>query len=380
MSKSIKLSFKKGELNKELADFFKKMIEKNAIDALLAPMTQPNKGVMQTLVTKNSNIKAIDSIDPFAPVVPVNGAKIASSITAKPSNRKVAMILRSCEIRALVELVKLKQANLDDVLLIGIDCIGRYENLDFLKFQEQGETSESFIEKGVAGNTQNNDYDISKACKICEFPRPDNVDLRLCIIDTGSDALYIESLSLKGDKALEKAGIDLNDSVPASSSNTVKKLIKERINARDKAFEEYRESSNSFDDLEKRFAACINCYNCRVACPVCYCKECVFVTDTFRHNGDQYMAWADSFGTLKMPADTTFYHLTRMSHMSLFCVGCGQCTSACPNDIDLMPVFRTVANKTQDRFDYQAGRAFDEAQPLTIFDHDEFVEVTGQVK
>ncbi|MCP4118347.1 MAG: formate dehydrogenase, partial [Desulfobacteraceae bacterium] len=162
MAKFTKLSFKKGELNKELANLFKGMIENGAADALLAPMAQPKKGVMQTLVTNPSNVEAID---PFAPVVPLNGAKVASSITATPSGRKVAMVLRSCEIRALIELVKLKQANLDDVLLIGIDCLGRYENLDFFKLLEQGETSESFLEKALAGNTQNSDCDISPACK-----------------------------------------------------------------------------------------------------------------------------------------------------------------------------------------------------------------------
>ena len=153
-----------------------------------------------------------------------------------------------------------------------------------------------------------------------------------------------------------------------------------RKDACDAALAQYRESTPSIDALEDRVANCINCYNCRVACPVCYCKECVFVTDTFRHNGDQYMGWADTFGTLKMPTDTIFYHLTRMSHMSLFCVGCGQCTSACPNSIDLMPMFRAAAQKTQGRFDYQAGRSHDEKQPLTVFENDELVEVTGQVK
>jgi formate dehydrogenase subunit beta len=117
-----------------------------------------------------------------------------------------------------------------------------------------------------------------------------------------------------------------------------------------------------------------------VACPVCYCKECVFVTDTFRHTGDQFMMWADKAGMLKMPNDTLFYHLTRMTHMSLFCVGCGQCTSACPNGIDLMPLFRACADKTQARFNYKAGRSVDEEQPMAGFKPDELVEVTGQVK
>lgn len=81
-----------------------------------------------------------------------------------------------------------------------------------------------------------------------------------------------------------------------------------------------------------------------------------------------------------MPNDTTMYHLTRITHMSLFCVGCGQCTSACPNNIDLMPLFRTSAEKTQARFDYQAGRSIEEPQPMAVFKADEMVEVTGQVK
>lgn len=376
MANFTKLSFKKGELNQKLADLFKGMMEKGVVDALLAPMIQPKRGVMLTLVTDPAHVGAVD---PFAPVVPVNGARIASSITGKPSGRKTAMVLRSCEIRALVELCKLKQASLDDVLLIGMDCLGRYENLDFVKLRAEGQSSEAFLEKALAGNTENGGCDVSGACKICEFPVPDNVDLRLCVIGTGSDALYIESLTPKGDKALEAADLSIGE-VPAGREVAVQQLVKKRKDACDAALTEYRESTHTIDALEDRVADCINCYNCRVACPVCYCKECVFVTDTFRHNGDQYMGWADTFGTLKMPTDTIFYHLTRMSHMSLFCVGCGQCTSACPNSIDLMPMFRAVARKTQGRFDYQAGRSHDEKQPLTVFENDELVEVTGQVK
>jgi formate dehydrogenase (coenzyme F420) beta subunit len=160
----------------------------------------------------------------------------------------------------------------------------------------------------------------------------------------------------------------------------VKKLVATRTEARDKKFAEFQAETSSFEALSDKLSACINCYNCRVACPVCYCKECVFVTDTFRHTGEQFMTWADQSGMLKMPNDTMFYHLTRMTHMSLFCVGCGQCTSACPNDIDLMPLFRACADKTQARFNYQAGRSLDEEQPLAGFKADELIEVTGQVK
>ena len=183
MAKFAKLSFKKDELNKELSGFFKGMLEKGAVDAVLVPMAQPKKGVRLTLVTSAANTA---QVDPFAPIAAVSGAKIASSLTSRPSGRKVAMVLRPCEIRAVIELVKLKQVTLDDVLLIGMDCFGRYENTDFAKFQEKGGTSESFLENAQAGKTSTPDFDIIGACKICEFPTAENVDMRLCAIGAGN--------------------------------------------------------------------------------------------------------------------------------------------------------------------------------------------------
>jgi len=376
MAKFVKLSFKKNELNKELSGFFKGMLQNGAIDAVLVPMAQAKKGVRLTLVTSAAHAVRVD---PFAPIAAISGAKIASSLTSRPSGRKLAMVLRSCEIRAVIELVKLKQANLDNVLLIGMDCLGRYENTDFAKFQEQGGTSESFLENAQAGKTSIQDFDIVGACRICEFPMADNVDMRLCVIGAGNDKIFIEAITERGVEALEKSGLKSNET-PAGRGEAVKKLIAARTEARDRKFAEFRAETKTFEALGDKLAACVNCYNCRIACPVCYCKECVFVTDTFRHTGEQFMMWADKSGMLKMPNDTLFYHLTRMTHMSLFCVGCGQCTSACPNSIDLMPLFRTCADKTQARFNYQAGRSVDEEQPMAGFESDELVEVTGQVK
>jgi formate dehydrogenase (coenzyme F420) beta subunit len=376
MAKFAKMSFKKDEMNKGLSPFFKGLLENGAVEAVLAPMVQANKGVRLSLITSAAHTA---QVDPFAPIAAVSGAKIASSLTARPSGRKIAMVLRPCEIRAVVELTKLKQADLDDVLLIGMDCLGRYENTDFAKFQAQGGTSESFLENAQAGKTSMGDFDIIGACKICEFPAADNVDMRLCAIGAGNGDVFIEAVTEKGEQALEKSGLKPGGA-PGGRDEAVKKLVAARTEARDKKLAEFRAAANSFEALADQLAACVNCYNCRVACPVCYCKECVFVTDSFRHNGEQFMMWADQSGMLKLPNDTMFYHLTRMTHMSLYCVGCGQCTSACPNDIDLMPMFRACADKTQPRFNYQAGRSVDEQLPLAGFKSDELIEVTGQVK
>jgi formate dehydrogenase subunit beta len=376
MAHYTKVSYKKDELNLELAKLFKELLEKNLVNAILVPARQPAGVVKQTLVV---DPEKIDHIDPFAPIVPVNSAKVVSSLTAKPSGKKIAVVMRSCEIRAAIELTKLNQVHLDDLLLIGMDCYGRYENNDFSKLQDQHVTSESFLEAAQTETIAINGIDVAEACKICEHPVADNIDIRLCVIGSETNSFGVEGLSDKGKKTLEAAGL-LGKDAPGKRMEAVKTLTDKRTDALELKLEEYHNSINSIQALEDSLANCINCYNCRVACPVCYCKECVYVTDTFRHEGEQFLGWAQKEGALKMPTDTAFYHLTRMTHIGTFCVGCGQCTSACPNDIELTLAFRSAARVSQTRFDYQAGRSVDEQQPLTVFHDDELVEVTGQMK
>jgi formate dehydrogenase subunit beta len=228
------------------------------------------------------------------------------------------------------------------------------------------------------GTRQQNGIDVVSACRMCEYPVPDNVDLRLCVFGTG-DHVYVESVSERGEAVWKALELDAADPPPDRAA-VVEQLVETRKRHRDAVFDEFRSKVDDFDALMEHLRGCINCYNCRVACPVCYCRQCVLASDTYRHTGDQYMRWVDKRGAVKMPTDTLFYHLTRLAHMSTLCVGCGQCTSACPNGIRLAELFRTVADRTQTRFDYQPGRSVDEPQPLATFHDDELVEVTGQTK
>lgn len=378
MAKTAKIDVKEQNLLISLQGFFKALLENGDIEAVLVPQHLPMKNsVMPTLVT---DPEKIDGVDPLAPVFPMNAAKIVSKLTRRPLDGQIAVVLRPCEIRAFIELVKLKQGRTDEVVLISMDCYGAYGNVDYGRFagDDGRDASLRFYENIISGKgTAWEDIDISPACKACDQPVSENADLQIGTLGVDTkDQLLLKALTFSGETLLEK--LDLPETPePETRKTAIETLVSDRIAYRDKIFDETSEATADLNKLTTYLGSCINCYNCRVACPVCYCKECVFSTDVFDHEPTQYLNWAKRKGIIKMPTDTVFYHITRLAHMSTSCIGCGQCSNACPNDIPVMEIFRTVANYTQKAFDYQAGRSLDDELPLSVFREKELSELTG---
>lgn len=378
MAKTVKIEVKDQNIVESLNDFLKKVLQEGELTGLMVARHLPaQNSVMPALIT---DVEKIDGSDPLAPAFPLNAAKVVSKLTRKPLPGQVAVVLRPCEIRAFIELVKLKQGRLEDVILIGFDCLGTYSNINYPRFTkgEGGASTPGFYKNISEGKgTARDDFDLSPACKACEFPVPDNADIAIQLIGADlNDHLIIKANTDKGEDLLGK--LKLADAEePAGRKQALEDLVKKRLAYRDRMFEEASEATNDIEKLTSYLANCVNCYNCRVACPVCYCKECVFVTDVFDHEPAQYLRWALQKGVLKMPTDTVFYHLTRMAHMSTACIGCGQCSNACPNDIPVMEIFRTIAHATQKAFDYVPGRNVEEEPPLSTFREEELRELTG---
>jgi len=364
-----------GDIVAGLRGFLQRLLSTEAVRAVLVPQHLPRKSmVMPTLVTEPDQM---EGADPLAPCFPMNAARIASRLARKPMGAKWAAVLRPCEIRALVELVKLKQARTEELILVSIDCLGAFQNKDYLQFAgaDAPPSTADFVRRSLAGERL--EPDLAPACRVCEFPVPPQSDVHIGILGAGGNGpLPVEARSAAGRELAETLELAAFD-VPASRQAALDALTARRIQARDGMFSQTQAAVDGIDKVAAYFANCINCYNCRVACPVCYCKECVFVTDVFNHEPSQYLEWAGRRGVLKMPTDTVFYHLTRLAHMSTACVGCGQCSNACPNEIPVMEVFRTVSRYTQQAFDYEAGRQLDEPPPLSVFKENEFPEVIG---
>jgi formate dehydrogenase subunit beta len=378
MAITAKIDVKTQDILRALRDFFKNLLELDEIKAILVPQHLPAKNmVMPTLVTQPDHL---NGADPLAPAFPMNTAKIIAKLTRRPSGAKIVAVARPCEIRAFFELVKLKQGSSDEVVLVGIDCLGAYSNKDYARWIEQNGNDATLkfyksilSEKGGAIDG----IDLAAACKACEHPVANGADISIGLYGIDHhDQLLIQSQTEAGANLLSQLELTKIDE-PASRKDAIAAVVARRTAYRDEMFAKTHAVTDSLEKMAAYFASCINCYNCRVACPVCYCKECVFVTDVFNHDPSQYLRWASRKGIIKMPTDTLFYHITRLAHMSTACVGCGQCSNACPNDIPVMELFRTVAQGAQQAFEYEAGKSLEHEPPLSTFREDEFQEVVG---
>ena len=342
------------------------LLEQGVVDAWLVPMALPGGAVAPSLV---SEAAALERADPLAPVLPINAARAVSQLTMTGHKEKLGVVLRACEIRAVVELVKFQQASLEGVLVVGIDCLGTYSVSDRQAAGDKDGLLAALLAGAVTGEAEPGEGPaLREACQMCEQPLPEGEEVALTVGLVGIEPgrLYLKARADVAE-ALGLAG----GGAPAGRKAAVERLLGARRRARDEALAGFRERVNSMEGLLSEFSACVRCHNCMVNCPICYCRECIFRTPTFEHESQLYYQWAERKGTVRMMPDTLLFHLTRLNHMATSCVGCGVCTEACPVDIPVGTVFRAVGEKVQALFDYHPGRSLAEAAPVQEFREDE---------
>jgi len=326
--------------------------------ALLIPMvTGGGRSYSHVLVADPADL---EGVDPFAPVMPVSTATAVSRLTKleAPSGR-VGVVMRPCEIAAAIELHKLLQARLVDVVVIGVDCPGTISVQDHINLVDAGKDPL----KEVGGDPTL----LREACMTCDWTRVSHSDLLLGtygqegkqVIAISEDETLIGGLDEAPKKALE------------AREKVIVGIEGIRRTATEAVVKEVEEHLKGPEAFAHHFETCIVCHNCMEQCPVCYCNECFFTSQTFRYEGDKMMLWARNRGGLDMPTDKSLFHLGRMGHMVATCVGCGMCTQACPVGINVGRAFKYVGSQVQPVFEYKAGRSMDDPLPNATYMEDE---------
>lgn len=391
-----------------IQQLLRSILERGLVSAILAPQEIPSKKtVVQTLVRDPAKL---DAANPLAPVFSVNSARILAKMCAVLAPQALAddteapdqteapdepdesaeaeagenqtqaesadqaadgpaeappigVVLRACEVRAVVELVKLQQIDLAPFLIIGVDCWGAYSVPDYAAKvsagPQDGSVTADFLKQAAAGTLPE---DLRGACRICQFPVPTCADVAIQLI--GEDINRQIGLQAGTDKGRALLAAMELDETPESDgrADAVAKLTEAKKALAD------QDLSDFLATIEE---LCINCRNCSAVCPICYCKQCVFDGQVFQYPLDKYLDWSGKKGVLGLPTDKLLFHLTRLSHVVTSCVACGQCEAACPNGIALGRVYQRISAAAQQALDYEAGRSLDEELPLSTFREDE---------
>jgi len=355
-----------------LRNFLKQLIVSGFLQAILVPL-ENGDSVVPALVTEPD---VLDSANPLLPVMPINTARAVSAITGKHTPAKIGVVLRPCEIRALIELVKLQQASLDDLTIIGMDCPGTYEVPESVANGTWKHPSGPSAYLGAAKEGKEPVIDglpLRQACQMCVQPVPENADVHIHLF--GVDVMHGLPVTLKDEIAsvlnVTEAGVGGGESI----DEAVSRLRAGRQKVREETLGEIRHRMNANGGIASLFTACIRCHNCMTACPVCYCKTCLFKTAAFDHEPEYYLNAAHRKGATRILGDTLLFQLTRMNHMSASCVSCGMCTSACPSDIPVGTIFSAVGEQVQHAFEYVPGQDVTEALPLITFQPNEWMEI-----
>jgi len=346
MAEMFRFPVKEGKYMEAFNDIFRKCLDKRLAEMVLVPQVISESGIVQQTLVRHQRM--IEKVDPLKPFLPVNSATLLSRLTRGRKGGRMIAVMRPCEIRAFVELVKLNQGSFDDLIIAGIECLGTFPIGGLRIFQKvYGEGRIEFTSKVISGDDLEKDgLSLRQCCRACRQFTPEGADIKILIFAMLGLEVVME---------------------PSERSELISKMLERRKSFREKLLSETRDRFSGIENLIREFSLCINCHNCMEVCPMCYCKQCVFDSSTFEHEPIQYLRWAERKGAIKMPTDTIFFHLTRMAHMSLSCVGCGQCSMACPMDIPVADIFLAVATRTQGLFDYEPGRDKNEILPIAQF-------------
>jgi formate dehydrogenase subunit beta len=249
---------------------------------------------------------------------------------------KVGLLVKGCDSRSLVSLIKEGQVKREDLYIVGIPCPGQIDPRKLAEAadcenEELGEIFRRGPDVSIQVNGQEKNLPKTRVlldkCLDCQYPKP----------------LIFDSL-LPGEYT-----------APVATTN-----------------QRFEDDLRKKPVLEKwaawaeQFQRCIRCYACRNVCPACFCPRCIVE--------ENRPPWVSPLPTV---GDNFVFHVMRMMHVAGTCTSCGECQRVCPMGIPLMKLNEKMADDLRDLFDFVAGVDLDKPLPFRTYrqeDSDDFIK------
>lgn len=343
----------------------KSLLESGKVKGVIALARDSDGSLAYAIVTDADKIA---DLDPLFPLMPANLGRELSRITSRGSfPEQLAVVARPCELRGFTEAIKRQQGSRARLIFISHTCRGVFP----LKSAVSGKVAESLPEYWDSLPEGEVLSSLRPACQACAEFVPYNADMTLELMGKGAESVFL-----------------LHTEVAVSISKDIEGVHEQREldlvaieRSRKKRSEAWSRLSGDIVDerglegLVRLFGKCVGCHACSDACPICYCTLCTFESPSSEYGPMDYERELHKRGAVRVPPGTLYFHLGRMTHMSLSCVACGSCQDVCPTDIPISLVFKKAGEAAQRTFNYTPGIDPKQAIPVVAFEKEEFLDV-----
>ena len=362
----------KGECGGAVTSILKYLLDNKIVDAVLTVQKGLDVFDAEPVVITDSAdlVKTAGSLHCGTLLLPklikkyLNGAK----------DMKLAVTCKGCDAKAMYELAKRNQINLENVVMIGLNCGGSVSpvvarNMISSKYGiNPNDVVKEEIDKGqfivMTKDGQHKGISIDELeaeglgrrsnCQRCETKIPRQCDI-VCgnwgvIGEKAGKATFVEICSDKGAMIFDgavKAGV-LETSAPEPKGLEIRGKIENvmiKMGKKNQAKQFASIGGESTGDrlryIMSETSRCIKCYGCIENCPICYCVECSTKKPHLVPPG-------------RLPPDFMF-QLIRFAHIADSCVNCGQCTDVCPMNIPNSLFMHAQQVELQKMFGHKPG-------------------------
>jgi len=361
---------KKAELGGAVTALWKHALESKMVDAVLAIRKGTDLYDAQPVIITDPKALAgtAGSLHCGTLLLP----KLVKKYLDGAKTKKIGVTVKGCDVMGFLELAKRKQINLDNIVMIGVNCGGSVSPILARKMitdkfgvdpdkvhKEEIDKGQFIIEyegghKGISiDELEEAGYGRRSNCRRCKYKIPRQADLACgnwgVIGDKAGKATFVEVCSEKGANLVSgavKAGI-----LATEAANPKGLEIRGKVEgAMFKLGDKWRKKdftalgANLWETINKETSRCIKCYSCIENCPVCFSAADELKKDTLMIKRGE------------LPPNSMF-HLRRFAHISDSCINCGQCEELCPMDIPMALFSHAIRVEGDAAFEPKLGKA-----------------------
>jgi formate dehydrogenase subunit beta len=338
---------KKAECGGAVTGLLKFALENKIVDAVLA--IKKGADIYDAVPTIVTDPKDLDETAGSLHCGTLLVSKLIKKYLGGANTMKIGVTVKGCDLMGLYELAKRQQINLDNLVMIGVNCGGSVSPVTARKMiaakydvnpddvhKEEIDKGQFIIEyegghKGISiDELEEEGFGRRPNCRRCKMKIPRQADLACgnwgVIGDKAGKATFVEVCSDKGamllDQAVKAGAIAVEKANPKGIEIRGKvegAMLKLGDKWRKRDFEGLGTNKSRLEKIVKETSRCIKCYACIDQCPICYCVECSTKKPYLVPPGE-------------IPVNFMF-HLIRFAHIADSCVNCGQCQENCPMEI-----------------------------------------------